>query len=317
MSNANTSRLGLVNNTGTDYDALFLKVFSGEVLASFGRENQMLNMTTVRTISSGKSAQFPVTGTIDSSYHVVGNEILGTNVKHAEKIINIDDMLIAHAFIAEIDELKNHYDVRSVYSKEMGQALAKKVDQHLLQLAFIASDNNATISGGNFGGNVTDADCKTNAESMIASIFEAIQKLDENDVPSSDRYIVTTPDIYYQLCNVDKLVSRDFSSNNGDFGKGTVVSIGGVPVVKSNTAVSAFTDQSGASTTGQNNTYTGDFQHCGAMVFHKSAVGTVKLKDLVMESTYDPRRLGTLMTARLALGSNYLRPESAVRIIAQ
>ena len=306
MSNANTSRLGLVNNTGTDYDALFLKVFSGEVLASFGRENQMLNMTTVRTISSGKSAQFPVTGTIASEYHSVGNEILGSAVKHNEKIINIDDMLIAHAFIAEIDELKNHYDVRSVYSKEMGQALAKKVDQHLLQLAFIASDNNATISGGNFGGNVTDADCKTNAESMIASIFEAIQKLDENDVPSSDRYIVTTPDIYYQLCNVDKLVSRDFSSNNGDFGKGTVVSIGGVPVVKSNTAVSAFTDQSGASTTGQNNTYTGDFQHCGAMVFHKSAVGTVKLKDLVMESTYDPRRLGTLMTARLALGSNYL-----------
>ena len=317
MSNANTSRLGLVNNTGTDYDALFLKVFSGEVLASFGRENQMLNMTTVRTISSGKSAQFPVTGTIDSSYHTVGNEILGTQVKHAEKIINIDDMLIAHAFIAEIDELKNHYDVRSVYSKEMGQALAKKVDQHLLQLAFIASDNNATISGGNFGGNVTDADCKTNAESMIASIFEAIQKLDENDVPSSDRYIVTTPDIYYQLCNVDKLVSRDFSRDNGDFGKGTVVSIGGVPVVKSNTAVAAFTDQSGASTTGQNNTYTGDFQHCGAMVFHKSAVGTVKLKDLVMESTYDPRRLGTLMTARMAMGSNFLRPESAVRIIAQ
>ena len=317
MSNANTSRLGLVNNTGTDYDALFLKVFSGEVLASFGRENQMLNMTTVRTISSGKSAQFPVTGTISSEYHTVGNEILGSAVKHNEKIINIDDMLIAHAFIAEIDELKNHYDVRSVYSKEMGQALAKKVDQHLLQLAFIASDNNATISGGNFGGNVTDADCKTNAESMIASIFEAIQKLDENDVPSSDRYIVTTPDIYYQLCNVDKLVSRDFSSNNGDFGKGTVVSIGGVPVVKSNTAVSAFTDQSGASTTGQNNTYTGDFQHCGAMVFHKSAVGTVKLKDLVMESTYDPRRLGTLMTARLALGSNFLRPESAVRIITQ
>ena len=54
MSNAVSSRLGLVNNTGTDYDALFLKVFSGEVLASFGRENQMLDMTTVRTISSGK-----------------------------------------------------------------------------------------------------------------------------------------------------------------------------------------------------------------------------------------------------------------------
>ncbi len=316
MSNAVTSRLGLVNNSGTGFNDLFLKVFSGEVLATFGRENQMLNMTTVRTISSGKSAQFPVTGTIASGYHTVGNEIVGTQVKHNEKIINIDDMLLAHAFLAEIDELKNHYDVRSIYSKEMGQALAKKVDQHLLQLIVLASAGASTITGGNGGSNVIDADCKTNATSMVASIFEAVQKLDEKDVPTSDRYCVVTPDIYYQLSNIDKLVSRDFSSNNGDFSKGQVIMVGGVRIVKSNTAVTAFTDQSSA-ISGTNNTYNVDAQHVGAVVFHKSAVGSVKLKDLVLENTYDPRRLGNLMTARLAMGSGILRPESAVRIIAQ
>ena len=316
MSNATVSRIGLVNNSGTGYNDLFLKVFSGEVLATFGRENLMLNMTTVRTISSGKSAQFPVTGTIASGYHTVGNEIVGTQVKHNEKIINIDDMLLAHAFLAEIDELKNHYDVRSIYSKEMGQALAKKVDQHLLQLVVLASAGSATITGGNGGSNVVDADCKTNATSMVASIFEAVQKLDEKDVPTSDRYCVVTPDIYYQLSNIDKLVSRDFSSNNGDFAKGQVVMVGGVRIVKSNTAVTAFTDQSSA-ISGTNNTYNVDAQHVGAVVFHKSAVGSVKLKDLVLENTYDPRRLGNLMTARLAMGSGILRPESAVRIIAQ
>jgi len=316
MSNAVTSRLGLVNNSGTGYNDLFLKVFSGEVLATFGRENLMLNMTTVRTISSGKSAQFPVTGTIASGYHTVGNEIVGTQVKHNEKIINIDDMLLAHAFLAEIDELKNHYDVRSIYSKEMGQALAKKVDQHLLQLIVLASAGASTITGGNGGSNVVDADCKTNATSMVASIFEAVQKLDEKDVPTSDRYCVVTPDVYYQLSNIDKLVSRDFSSNNGDFAKGQVVMVGGVRIVKSNTAVTAFTDQSSA-ISGTNNTYNVDAQHVGAVVFHKSAIGSVKLKDLVLENTYDPRRLGNLMTARLAMGSGILRPESAVRIIAQ
>jgi len=316
MSNAVTSRLGLVNNSGTGYNDLFLKVFSGEVLATFGRENLMLNMTTVRTISSGKSAQFPVTGTIASGYHTVGNEIVGTQVKHNEKIINIDDMLLAHAFLAEIDELKNHYDVRSIYSKEMGQALAKKVDQHLLQLIVLASAGASTITGGNGGSNVIDADCKTNATSMVASIFEAVQKLDEKDVPTSDRYCVVTPDVYYQLSNIDKLVSRDFSSNNGDFAKGQVVMVGGVRIVKSNTAVTAFTDQSSA-ISGTNNTYNVDAQHVGAVVFHKSAIGSVKLKDLVLENTYDPRRLGNLMTARLAMGSGILRPESAVRIIAQ
>ena len=316
MSNAVTSRLGLVNNSGTGYNDLFLKVFSGEVLATFGRENLMLNMTTTRTISSGKSAQFPVTGTIASGYHTVGNEIVGTQVKHNEKIINIDDMLLAHAFLAEIDELKNHYDVRSQYSTEMGQSLAKKVDQHLLQLVVLASAGSATITGGNGGSNVVDADCKTNATSMVASIFEAVQKLDEKDVPTSDRYCVVTPDIYYQLSNIDKLVSRDFSSNNGDFAKGQVVMVGGVRIVKSNTAVTAFTDQSSA-ISGTNNTYNVDAQHVGAVVFHKSAIGSVKLKDLVLENTYDPRRLGNLMTARLAMGSGILRPESAVRIIAQ
>jgi hypothetical protein len=118
MSNATVSRLGLVNNSGTGVNDLFLKVFSGEVLATFARENQMMGMTTVRTIGSGKSAQFPVTGTIASGYHTIGNEIVGTQVKHNEKIINIDDMLLAHAFLGEIDELKNHYDfVQSIQER--------------------------------------------------------------------------------------------------------------------------------------------------------------------------------------------------------
>ena len=76
MSNATVSFLGKADNSGDD-NALFLKVFSGEVLAAFQRRNKMLDMTMVRTISQGKSAQFPVTGTVSANYHTAGNEILG------------------------------------------------------------------------------------------------------------------------------------------------------------------------------------------------------------------------------------------------
>lgn len=313
MSNATPSRLGQINAAG-DANALFLKVFSGEVLSAFERENQMLGMTMVRSITSGKSAQFPVTGTISSGYHTIGNEILGSAVSKNEKVINIDDMLLASAFLGEIDELKNHYDVRSVYSREMGQALAKTVDKNLLNLVVLASRASANITGGNAGLQITAATAKTSASVLTSSIFDAIQALDEKDVPSQGRYIVVAPDQYYQLCNLDSLISRDFSANAGDRAKGTVVSIGGVPVIKSNTALASFTDQSAASTSGQNNTYIGDFSTVAAVVFHSSAVGTVKLKDLVLESTYDPRRLGTLLTSRMALGHGILRPESAVSI---
>ena len=314
MSNATASRLGQVNSA-SDVNALFLKVFSGEVLSAFERENLMLNMTNVRSITSGKSAQFPVTGTISSSYHTIGNEILGTAVNKNEKIINIDDMLLANAFVAELDELKNHYDVRSVYSKEMGQALAKTIDKNLLNLVVLASRaSTANVTGGNIGAVITDADADTSASSLKDSIFDAIQKLDENDVPSSDRFIVVKPDQYYQLLNLDSVMSRDFSANAGDRSKGVITTIGGVPLVKSNTAVASFTDQSSASTAGTNNTYIGNFSTVQAVVFHKQAIGTVKLKDLVLETTYDPRRLGTLMTARMALGHGILRPECAVSI---
>ena len=314
MSNATASRLGQVNAAG-DVNSLFLKVFSGEVLSAFERENLMLNMTNVRSITSGKSAQFPITGTISSSYHTIGNEILGTAVNKNEKVINIDDMLLANAFVAELDELKNHYDVRSIYSKEMGQALAKTIDKNILNLVVLASRaSTANVTGGNLGSVITDADADTSASSLKDSIYDAIQKLDENDVPSSDRFIVVKPDQYYQLLNLDSVMSRDFSANAGDRAKGFITTIGGVPLVKSNTAVASFTDQSSASTSGTNNTYIGNFSTVQAVIFHKQAVGTVKLKDLVLETTYDPRRLGTLMTARMALGHGILRPECAVSI---
>ena len=53
MANATVTRLGQANATG-DTNALFLKVFAGEVMAAFQRQNKMLPITTVRTISHGK-----------------------------------------------------------------------------------------------------------------------------------------------------------------------------------------------------------------------------------------------------------------------
>jgi len=313
MSNATVSFLGKTNN-GSDANSLFLKVFSSEVLASFQRENKMLGMSTVRTISNGKSAQFPAIGRTTASYHTAGNEIVGSVINHAEKVITIDDVLLSSAFISSIDDAKNHYDVRSQYSKEMGSALAKKTDAHLLQLTVLGARASATVTGGDGGSVITDSDANTNMTSLIDSIFEGAEDLDNKDVPEDDRYCVVPPNIYYELVQNDKLVNRDFSNANGDFGKGVVMEVAGIKIVKLNTATSSFTDLSSASNTGQNNTYRGNFATTVASIFHKSAVGTVKLLDLALESEYDMRRQGTLMISKYAMGHGILRAESCVEI---
>ena len=79
-----------------------------EVLAAFEERNVMMPLHTVRTITSGKSAQFPLTGTATAGYHAPGDEILGTAINHSERVINIDNLLVASAFIANIDEAMNH-----------------------------------------------------------------------------------------------------------------------------------------------------------------------------------------------------------------
>ena len=73
MANTLPSRLGLVNNTGSDVNELFLKVFSGEILTTFEEANVMKGLHTIRTISNGKSAQFPVTGIATAKYHSSGS----------------------------------------------------------------------------------------------------------------------------------------------------------------------------------------------------------------------------------------------------
>lgn len=312
MSNATVSFLGKADNSGDD-NALFLKVFSGEVLAAFARRNQMLDMTMVRSITQGKSAQFPALGKTTATYHTPGNEITGKVIKANERVITIDDLLISDSFIAQLDEAKNHYDVRSIYSTEMGNALAREVDQHLLQLTILAAQASATVNGEDGGAVITDADAKTNAASLITSIFDAAQKLDEKDVPEEDRFCIVPPATYYNIVENDKILNRDFGGANGVYAEGKVLKVAGINIVKSNTAVDAFADNSSA-ISGANNTYTGDFSNTAAVVFHKSAVGTVKLMDLAMESEYDIRRQGTLMVAKMALGHGILRPEAAVEI---
>ncbi len=323
MANATVSRLGLVNNTGTAFDALFLKVFSGEVLTAFARNNIFNEqLHSVRTITSGKSAQFPVTGTATAAYHTPGTPLVGANqIRAGERIVSIDDLLISQAFISNLDELKNHYDVRATYADELGKALAKTYDQNVAKVIANASRASSTISGPAGGltltlpsGNTTSAN--VSGDEIAAAIYDIAQAFDERDIPPTDRFCVLPPAEYYKLAeSATRTVDVDFNpGGNGSFASGRVQMIAGIPVMMSNNV-----PQSNVSSnpSGANNTYSGDDSKTIGLVFHKSAVGTVKLMDMTTEisgSDYGIMYQGTLLVAKYALGHGILRPECAAAI---
>lgn len=311
MANATAIRLGQVNSGGSD-SALFLKLFAGEVLTAFDEACVTQDKHKVRNISSGKSATFPATWKVVARYHTPGNEITGQTSNINERVINIDDLLISDVFIANIDEAKNHFEVRSEYTRQTGLALANQWDKNVLQVGCLAAAASATVTGGNGGTSLTSLTTlyRTSATDLAAGIYSAVQAMDEKDVPMDDKkYCYVRPAQYYLLAQSTALVNRDWALGGGNVAEGKIIQVAGVPIVKTNHL--PITDLSGGSSTGQNNTYLADFSKVAALVMSDCAVGTVKLLDLAVESEYEVWRQGTLIVSKYAVGTGILRPECA------
>ena len=316
MSNATPSRLGQAGLAG-DTNALFLKVFSGEVMSTFNANTVMKEKTRIRSISNGKSAQFPAIGKTVAEYHTAGAEILGNTIEHGEKVITIDDMLMANTFIANIDEAKNHYDVRAEYSKQMGQALAQTYDRNLLSMSIKAARDPSGLGAGVAGqgnalstnlGSVTPT---TNA--IVSALYDAAADLDEKNVPETERYVIVNPSTYYALVQEDKLINRDFGQN-GSYSDGTIMRVAGMQIVKSN---NLSVDHVNASSYPDfNSKYAVDAQDTTALVIQRQALGTVQLMDMATEMEYDIRRQGTLAVSKMAVGHGVLRPECIIELRA-
>ena len=307
VSNLTVSRLG-ADNGGVDKKALFLKQFGGEVIVSFNAATVFLDKHTVRMIENGKSAQFPATGKTTASYHTPGAEIAGASIAHSERVITIDDLLIANVAIPNIDEAMNHYDVRGEYSRQLGDALAQAFDKNVAQVGVLAARASATIAGDAGGSILYNADFDTDSDKLAAGMFSAQQTLDEKNVPDGERYVFLRPAQYYLAAQNTKILNKDWGGS-GAYSTGKFEAVAGLTVVKTNNLPSTNVNAGPTA-------YQGDFTNTVGLVMNKTAVGTVKLLDLAMESEYSVRHQGTLMVAKYAMGHGILQPKAAVELRA-
>ena len=317
MSDFTVSRLGQINSAG-DATALFLKIFAGEVLTAFETKNVMLDKHTVRTIQHGKSASVPVVGNIGACRHTPGTEITGQSVNANERIIPIDDMLISDVFIANVDEAMNHYDVRSIYTTNMGRKLANEFDLSVQKELVKAARSGATVTGGdggsqivndlfkNDGGTAGSATEAAKAVALAEGIFQAMQVLDEKDAPD-ERFCNLSPAEYYCLVQNKDVLNRDWGGS-GSYSEGNVFRIAGCAIVPTNQVPHA-------DTTGTDTYHGVDSSKTVGLIYTPDALGTVKLLDLGLDKEYSARHQGTLMVAKYLMGHGVLRPECSVELM--
>lgn len=324
----NPSLLGQANLTGTD-TALFLKMFSGQVLTTYETACVMSSLVRSTTIGSGKSFQFPAIGRAEADYHVRGESIYDVtknylnNIEHGERIIYVDRPLISSVFTDRWEEMVNHYETASIYANELGKALARKEDKQLLQLLVKAARAGATLTAtqssftsttiDRTGHTIAAASMDTSASALKAAILEAMEELVEKDVPMNELIVALNPQSYYLLMDQGDLINLDYGgAGNGSRAAGTIYKAYGFKVIMTNHLPNGSNI---AAATGELNDYAGDFTNTVAVCFHPSAIGQVKRQGLTVEREYNVERQGDLVVAKVVQGQGILRPECSVELL--
>lgn len=336
--------------SGSGVDDLFLKVFSGEVLTTFEETNLMMGLHRVRTITSGKTAQFPVTGVASAKYHTPGESVLVDNsaylssINHGEVTISIDGILQSSAFVADIDEAKNHYDVRSIYSTEIGRALAYSADKACIRTVIAGarettdrfSTSAETTSGGvvankylggviNIDGDAaatathinsegeygTTLDGSSDGEQLYAGIFKVANLMDSKNVSRDGRFCILSPDDYYKLLTENKdAINRDFNpEGNGSLAGGDLVSVAGIRILKSTHVPSGDESSSQDSVLGDNAINNDVFTSGGGY----SGVNFTGTRGIVFQT----EGVGTVKLMDLSMESEYFMERMGTLLLAK
>lgn len=327
---------------GLDADrALMLKLGTAEVLDAFMIETVFKGKVRERNIKGGKSAAFPITGRMAARYHQPGTQILGQGNDPSdlnERVLSLDALMIADAAIYEIDELMSYFDVRQVYTTELGRALANEYDMRAARIIYAAAkdtteplnkDGGAKPKGpadnrGRIGSTVTlpagygTATTKqARGDILVDAIYDARIALKGKNVGINGMYAVCTPEAYFDITNSSRAINVDFNGNNGQNGtiaQGETAKIAGIPLYMSNhVKQDPYTLQAGD----HNADYAQDLSKLEILVFHREAAGVLTLLSPSLQMTgpeFKVQYQSDLLVARQAIGMGKLRAECAVAI---
>ncbi|SFZ81665.1 hypothetical protein SAMN02983003_0623 [Devosia enhydra] len=304
-----------------DMRTLALDIFGGEVLTAYDMALQFADKVQSRTLGGGaRSARFPKIWKASGEYHTAGKELLGNEIETGEITITPDELLVSHTAIYDLDDMLSHFDVRSQFAKELGQALARINDKNVARQIVLAARKQA--DGPFPGGNVITDAALTNSgvidgKAWIDGIKAANRALFNKDVPETEqRYLAVNWDVFdaikYATDSNGRYLVLDRqligSQGQGLAGRDETLQIDGVTVIKTRNLPTA--DESALNTVYSK--YRADFSKTTGVLWTPMAVASVKMRQVTLENTRDVRRQENFMVASSLTGNGALRHETAV-----
>lgn len=273
-------------------DAFIPEIWSDEIIAAY--ENSLVLKPLVRAMS--------MVGKKGDTIHVPKPTRGTANAKVAETQVTLNapatstlDIVIDRHFeystlIEDITDVQALNSLRRFYTEDAGYQLAKQVDTDL-----VAEGANFTAQRQFSGGGLAAAAGTADAAFTDAGLRAAIQILDDNDVPMTDRRFVISPALKNTLLGISGYVSTDFVTGK-PVESGVVGNLYGVELFVTTNLPTENTDEK------------------GALLFHKDAIVMVEQVGIRTQTQYKLEYTGDLMVSDTIYGTSIYRPEAGVRV---
>ena len=213
-------------------------------------------------------------------------------------------------FIEDITEVQALSSLRSFYTEDAGYALAKQVDDDLINLGKTFGNGTTTWNHSNSyyidattGLTLYAADTVIDADVFTDAGFrKLIQLMDDADVPMDGRKFAIPPSLRNAIMGIDRYNSSDFVDGKG-VQTGKIGSLYGIDIyVSSNMPV--------IETNAENTAATNTVDIKAALLFHTDTMVLAEQLGVRSQTQYRQDYLSTLYTADTLFGTKVVRPEA-------
>jgi N4-gp56 family major capsid protein len=305
--------LGTSHVTLTTADKFIPEVWSDDVIAAYKANLVVRPLVNVLSFEGKKGdvIHIPKPTRGNASAKASETQVTLIAATETETTITINQHWHYARLIEDIVAKQALDSLRRFYTDDAGYALAKRVDTfiHAFGASFRTGSSYTGAFIGSDGTTAWNPSANANAGNATAlsdeGIRRTIQRLDDGDVPNSNRAWVIPPVEKRKLLGISRFTEQAFVGEAGEgnsIRNGLVGNLYGTPVyVSSNVATVADT---GAAT-----------DQYAVLYFHKDAVVFVEQMSPRMQSQYKLEWLGDLMVADTIFGGACVRPECGQALI--
>lgn len=289
---------GTANNVTTSTAGTFIpEIWSDEIVAAYKKNLVMANL--VRKMNhkgkKGDTINIPMPSRSVAQAKTANNVVRIQQDTESVVQVVINKHFEVSRLIEDIVSVQALSSLRKFYTDDAGYALARQVDTDLIQLGRSANNGagTAAYAAAYIGGDGSTLYTGANQSALTdAGIRRMIQRMDDNDLPQEDRYLIVPPSSRNTLMGINRYTEQAFVGEVGaanTIRNGRIGNLYGVEVY----------------VTPNCDTATGGARI--ALMFHKDSLVHAEQMGVRTQTQYKQEYLGDLMTADCLYGVQILR----------